>query len=147
MLQLCGAVFARLEDICGLSTCISPELLPVIKHVLDVPHCGTLTNDYVVTVHNRTRVDDTVVVQLVVGTKPDILGLPKVRSFEDLVLLLRVRVSTEEGRAEESSVDARLITDDRVLLVVARVTGDGDNSITASGQLLKVEKLHRSSAD
>ena len=147
MLQLRGAVFARLQNICGLGTCISPELLPVLKHVLDVPNCSTLADNDVITVYNRTRINDTIVVQLVVGTKPDILCLSKVRSLEDLVFLLRVRVSPEEGRSEESTVDTRLITNYGVLLIIAGIAGDGDNSIAASWQLLEVKKLHRSSAD
>ena len=138
MLQLCGAVLARPEDICGLSTCICPELLSVLKHVLYVSYCGALANDDVVTVYNRTRVDDTVVIQLIVGTKPYILSLPKVRSLKDLVFLLRVRISAEEGRTEKSTVDARLVANDGVLLVVARIAGDSDDSIATCGQLLEV---------
>lgn len=51
-----------------------------------------------------------------------------------------------EGRSEDASVNAGLVTDDGVLLVVAGVAGDADNSIAASRKLFEVKEIHRLSA-
>lgn len=97
VLQLDGAVFARLEDVSRLSTSVSSKLLTILKHVLDVPDCSTFADDDIVTINNRSWVDDSIIVQLIVGAVPHILSLPEVRSLKDLILLLRLRVGAEEG--------------------------------------------------
>lgn len=96
MLQLSGAVFARLQSVSGRGTDISPELLSVVEDVLDMPHRRTFTNNDIVAIDDRTRIDDPVMVQLVIGAKTTILSLGEVRSLEAFILLLRVRIGTEE---------------------------------------------------
>ena len=100
MLELDRAVLARLQNVCRLGASISSKLLSILKHVLDVPDCSTLAYNYVVTVDNGTWVDNAIVVQLVIGTMAHVLSLSEVRSLKDLILVLSVRVSSEEGRAE-----------------------------------------------
>ena len=90
VLELCRAVLPWLEYVRRLGTCISSELLSIFKHVLNVAHRRTLSDDDVVTVDNSTRIDDTIIVEFVVGAKPHVLSLAEVRPLEHLILVLRV---------------------------------------------------------
>lgn len=97
MLKLGGTILARLKSICCRGTDISPELLSIVKDVLNVPHCRTLADDDVVTIDDRSWVDDPIVVKLVVGAKATVLGLSEVRPLKTFVFLLGVGVGTEES--------------------------------------------------
>ena len=98
-----------------------------------MPDCCTFSDDYIVTVDNGSRVDNTVVVQLVIGAMTHVLSLSEVRSLKDLILVLCIRVSAEECGAEQTSVNARLVANDTISLVIARVASDSDNGVAASG--------------
>ena len=106
VLQLSGAVLARLEDVGRLSACISSELLAILEHVVNVPDGRALANDDIISVDYGSRIDDAVVVQLVIGAEPHILSLPEVRALKHFIFLLRLRVGSEEGRAEKTPVNA-----------------------------------------
>ena len=90
MLQLRRAIFSWLQHISRRRSCIGSELLPVLKHVLNVTHSCSLADDNVVTVDNRTRINNAIVVKLVVGAKLHTLSLAHLRSLEDLIFLLGV---------------------------------------------------------
>ena len=90
MLQLRRAIFSWLQHIGRRRSCIGSELLPVLEHVLNVTHSCSLADDNVVTVDNRTRINNAIVVKLVVGAKLHALSLAHLRPLEDLILLLGV---------------------------------------------------------
>ena len=56
-------------------------------------------------------------------------------------------VGAEEHGAEEAAVDGRLVEHDAVLLVVARVAGDGHDRVVPCRQLPKVQVLHGARRD
>ena len=90
MLQLDRAVFAWLEDVSSCCSCVSSELLTVFEDVLGMSNRSALANDDVVTVNDGPRIDDSVKVQLVVGSDSSALSLCEVDALELLILLLRV---------------------------------------------------------
>ena len=90
MLQLDRAVFSWLEDVSCRCSCVSSELLTVFEDVLSMSNRSALANDDVVTVNDGPWIDDSVKVQLVVGSDSSSLSLREVDALELLILLLRV---------------------------------------------------------
>ena len=71
-----------------------------------MPDRSTLANDDVVTVDDGAWIDNPIVVQFVVRAMTHVLSFPEVEPLENLILLLSVRVRSEESRAEKASVNA-----------------------------------------
>ena len=89
MLDLCGAVFTRLEKTC---CCLysRTELLSILVEILHVSHSCSLADNDVVAVNDGARCDDAIEIKLVVAAKSTLLRLPVVWLFKDLLLVLGV---------------------------------------------------------
>jgi len=104
VLDLGRAVFSRLEKTgCGLSP--RAQLLAFFEQTLSVPDGCSLPNDDVITVHDRTRCNDAIEIELVIRPELALLALPGVWPFKSLFLVLGFRVGAEERRSEQSSID------------------------------------------
>ncbi len=97
MFELSGAVFAWLENISRSGASISSELLSILKHVLDVAHGSRFANDDVISIDDRARINDTVVIKFIIGTESHILSLSVVWPLKQLILVLSIGISAEEG--------------------------------------------------
>ena len=106
-----------------------------------------LADDDVVAADTNAGRDDAVVLELVVdgiahARARGALGLLERLDLVVVALALRVAVRAPKGRAKEAAVDRAPVENDRVLLVVAGVGGDGDDGVDAGGQLAEAQELH-----
>lgn len=106
-----------------------------------------LADDDVIAVDDRPWMNNAVNIKLIIGANPASLSSARIRSLKQFILVLGVGVRPKERRSEKSSVDTRLVEHDGVLLVVASVAGDCDDSVTAGGKLFEMEELHALCAD
>jgi len=140
VLDLGRAVFAWLKYVgrCDFRC----TALHILCQTLNMPHCRRLSDNDVVSVDDRTRVDDAIEIQLIIGAHAPALSSLEVGPLKNLIFVLRLRVSPEEGGPEKTPVDGRLVSNDRIFLVVASVACDRDNSVTAGRKFLEMEQLH-----
>ena len=103
---------------------------------------GDFSNDDVIAADLRARANDSIAVQLVVRAMLAARCLFWVRPGELLLRHEHLIVRPVEYRSEEATVDRALVEHNRVLLVVARVAGDGNDRVAASCQLLEAQVLH-----
>eukprot|EP00568_Trieres_chinensis_P019218 CAMPEP_0183327902 /NCGR_PEP_ID=MMETSP0160_2-20130417/84003_1 /TAXON_ID=2839 ORGANISM="Odontella Sinensis, Strain Grunow 1884" /NCGR_SAMPLE_ID=MMETSP0160_2 /ASSEMBLY_ACC=CAM_ASM_000250 /LENGTH=611 /DNA_ID=CAMNT_0025496047 /DNA_START=360 /DNA_END=2190 /DNA_ORIENTATION=+ len=111
-----------------------------------------LADEYVVAGHPRPGLNQPVVVELAVLAVLHSAARVEAGLLErlgregvdgpDAAGLLLVDVAPVVGGAEEAAVDGRLVHDEGVLLVVARVDHDGDAAVDAGRELPEVQELH-----
>mmetsp|Transcript_16479 Transcript_16479/g.64296 ORF Transcript_16479/g.64296 Transcript_16479/m.64296 type:complete len:1268 (+) Transcript_16479:614-4417(+) len=106
---------------------------------------GGLADDDVVARHLYARRDEAVLLELGVGAVQDRrLRVGHLVRLDRLACALQlVPVGAHEDGAEEAAVDGRLVHDDRILLVVARVAGDCHDAVLSCRQAAELEELHR----
>ena len=102
---------------CILKLLLNRDLLLVNEFVL--LWCDDLANNDVVTLDFGAGSDQTVAIQLVVGSELESLSVLHLGSSDLLGQLLTVVVGSEEDRPEKSSVDSALVHHDGVFLIIA----------------------------
>lgn len=108
----------------------------------------SLSNDDIISTYSRSRLDDTVFVKLVISTLPSSQSPSGIWVLKCFIFTTDgIVIGPVESRSEDASVNAGLVTDDGVLLVVASVASNADNCIAACRKLFEVKEIHRLSTD
>ena len=115
-------------------------------------HSDGLPDDDIIPRDACARGHNAVVIELVVHRGAHSAARQSVGLLERFLLIahpfaLDVAVGAVEARAKQAAIDGRRVHDHRVLLIVARVRGDGDDGVDAGGELAKPQVLHGAGGD
>lgn len=73
---------------------------------------------------------------------------PEVWLLKRLILrVFSIVIGPEEGRPEDTSIDAGLVSNDAIFLIVPCVASNRYNCVAPSWQFLEMEQVHRLCAD
>ena len=73
--------------------------------ILNMPDSSCLPDNDVITLYNRSWRDNSIQVKFVISSELPLLAFPMIRLLKDFIFVLCVRVSSEEGRSEKSTIN------------------------------------------
>ncbi|KAH3659291.1 hypothetical protein OGATHE_006175 [Ogataea polymorpha] len=130
----------------GVSFCVVFGSLPKLLCVWW--NRNGFTNDNIVSGNTNTRSNQSVIVELFVGTLFEAQGagthwLFKLLHHRYTASSFLIHVRSEKERSEQTTVNRRLVHNHRVFLIVTRVAGNGHYGILSSRKLSKLQVFWR----
>lgn len=135
MFQLSGHISAGFHE---EERMISTLNLVIFSKLIIHFNLSWLSYDNIISAYLISWVYQSVYVKFIISSMLATRTFPKVRYLKSFIFLLWIRVSSEEGTSKYSTINTRLIEYDTILLVVASIASNCNDSITPCRQLLEM---------